>query len=390
MDTNGDIHNHSKIKLELYRLYLERYLSVLLVATSFQRINVIDVLAGKGISENGERGSALIAADTIHQVKTHHNSRNKTISLLLNDADESNYADLKKHLSHYKFVSINRNEANAYIESWEPVNGTHHLFFIDPHGYTQVSTENLKRLFSTQHCDFLIFIPISHIYRFLKPSGSSHNRIESQHSYLEDFEIDSKKRKTASDNLTHPYLKFLNGLGIDNVTAQSSNNEDHLARLITSALKLLSEGYAYYQMLENDNRNCKYALFFISKNILGAEKFLEAQETLKSKQAKVNYPLFQFLPPANPASILPHLSVGEAYDNVKLYELGINAGILPAQLNAELRTLESNQRIFVQEIPGQQRQSRGYYINNKYFKINDRRITIERVITHGTIFNRMD
>ena len=31
MDTKGIISEHSKIKLELYKLYLERYLAVLLV-----------------------------------------------------------------------------------------------------------------------------------------------------------------------------------------------------------------------------------------------------------------------------------------------------------------------------------------------------------------------
>ena len=37
MDKKGFIQEHSKIKLELYRLYLERYLSVLLTTPFFKK-----------------------------------------------------------------------------------------------------------------------------------------------------------------------------------------------------------------------------------------------------------------------------------------------------------------------------------------------------------------
>ena len=168
MDTKGLIHEHSKIKLELYRLYLERYLSVLLVANFFNRIDVIDIFAGCGVSDNDEKGSALIVAETIEAINKSNNPRNKQIFLKLNEANQKNYNALQQHLNPYRFTEVNCCDANTFVQKWQPTTGGHNLFFIDPHGYTQIETENLKRLFSKPNCDFLIFIPIYHIYRFLK------------------------------------------------------------------------------------------------------------------------------------------------------------------------------------------------------------------------------
>ena len=70
MDKKGIIHEHSKIKLELYRLYLEGYLSVLLSTSFFERIVISDVFAGCGVAKNEEKGSAIISAETIEKIKT--------------------------------------------------------------------------------------------------------------------------------------------------------------------------------------------------------------------------------------------------------------------------------------------------------------------------------
>ena len=60
MDKKGFIQEHSKIKLELYRLYLERYLSVLLESRFFERIIVSDVFAGCGVSRTNKKVVPLL------------------------------------------------------------------------------------------------------------------------------------------------------------------------------------------------------------------------------------------------------------------------------------------------------------------------------------------
>jgi len=92
MDKKGIISEHSKIKLELYNLYLERYLAVLLSTPFFDSICVHDVFAGCGISKNDEKGSAVIAAETIGQITSKQNPWGKRVFLLVNDADEKNFS----------------------------------------------------------------------------------------------------------------------------------------------------------------------------------------------------------------------------------------------------------------------------------------------------------
>jgi three-Cys-motif partner protein len=170
VDKKGYIHDHSKIKLELYRLYLYRYLSVLLSTPFFESIEVRDLFAGSGISQNEQKGSALIAAETIDSVRKERRQNTKPVFLKLNDANEKSCADLKEHLKAFDFVSVTCADADRYIESWKPTTGSHNLVFIDPHGYTQVSTDNLTRLFTTPNCDS------SFSFRFITFTDSSNRR----------------------------------------------------------------------------------------------------------------------------------------------------------------------------------------------------------------------
>lgn len=284
MDTKGLIHEHSKIKLELYRLYLERYLSVLLVANFFNQIDIIDVFAGCGISDNDEKGSALIAAETIDTIIKNNNPQGKQVFLKLNDADQQNCSSLQQHLKPYHFASVTCDDANTFIQNWCPVSNGHNLFFIDPHGYTQIDTANLKRLFTASNYDFLIFIPIYHIYRFLKPTDGKKPVAEADGGFLEGLCQETKKRKQVDPVVYYaPIAKFLAGLGIDQETVKQANSVDEFANLISDALRTISGAeYVYCQMLENKEKNSKYSLFFISHHVLGAEKFLDAQNELKS------------------------------------------------------------------------------------------------------------
>jgi len=260
MDKKGFIQEHSKIKLELYRLYLERYLSILLATPFFDSIEVSDVFAGCGISQNEEKGSAILAAETIADVRKQHNKYSKKVSLQLNDFDQNSCAALSEHLKNYDFVSVSCLDADQYLQSWSPTAGSHNLFFIDPHGYTQVSTINLKRLFNTSKCDFLIFIPIYHIYRFLKPSDAPKSTKDS--GFLPALGFGEKKRQVDVDKFYEPITKFLTGLGIDQAAAHSANSVEEFADVIVGALREISGSqYVYCQMIQNKEHNSKYSLF---------------------------------------------------------------------------------------------------------------------------------
>ncbi len=360
MDKKGFIHEHSKIKLELYKLYLERYLAVLLVAPYFDRIVIHDVFAGSGVSKNGENGSAVIAADVILDLSNSHNPKGKHITLAVNDSDKDNFLQLQKHLARYPFAEPSNLNAGAYIQKWSPIANGHNLFFLDPHGYTQVQFADLKKLFSTQSSDFLIFIPLHHIYRFLRKQ-------------------DDAELKPLEEQLT-PIANFLADLGVKETDAIKIDNIENFSGLITARLKEISgTNFVYKQIIDNQDRNSKYGLFFISHNILGAEKFLEAQAKLKKHIEDSKRQLaFSFSDVMNGASILDVLERGKAYDNTDLYKLGIMAGILPSELNGQLKKLEADNKIIVTALPGKQRNKGGFYLNYKNYKNKEKIISVMR------------
>lgn len=358
MDTKGIISEHSKIKLELYKLYLERYLAVLLVTPFFERIHVHDIFAGSGVSKNDEKGSALLAAEVIKNIGSSQNRYGKTILLSLNDANKTNFQRLQDYVKAYSFASITNHAADQYIKAWSPVAGSHNLFFIDPHGYSQVSIENLKKLFSGDNRDFLIFMPVYHIYRFLR-------------------------REEEAEQLK-PIAHFLEDFGIKDTDAVKAADSDEFSDLIVEAFKKVSgTPFVYKQMIDNAACNSQYGLFFISRNVLGGEKFLDAQEKLKEilDDSKAQRS-FSFAKEQNKGSILGALTKDATYDNVQLYELGIRIGLLPKHVAEQVKKLEKSGEVKIEEVPGRKRNRGGLYIGYKYFK-NAERIIFVRLSPSG-------
>ena len=252
----------------------------------------------------------------------------------------------------YGFASVTCTDANQYLQGWNPAQGSHNLFFIDPHGYTQVSIDNLKRVFSMEGCDFLIFIPIYHIYRFLRK------------------EDDTEQLK--------PIANFLRELNIGEAEAKKAANLSDFAELVLDALQNISgTEWLYKEMIKNRQFNSTHCLFFITRNILGAAKFLEAQYKLK-EQAKANQaqPTFDFLEDIDTRSILSFIERDRPYDNTQLFELGIKAGLLPKQLNKELKKLEETGIVSVTAFSGKERKQKGFYINYEKYKAKDKMVSV--------------
>lgn len=278
------------------------------------------------------------------------NPRNKDIILNLNDANQINFLALQKHLRKHTFVRITNEDADQYIQSWKPIPGSHSLFFIDPYGYTQVSIKNLKRLFTMERSDFLIFVPIYHLYRFK--------------------EVDVAQTK--------PVIDFLEALGINHDDLAKADDVNKFAYLIEEALRKISDTqWVYKQIIENRVYNSKYCLFFITHHIRGAEKFLEAQRELEIEiKSKERQGSFDFVDDLNKKSILDFIEYEKSYDNIALYELGIKSGFLPKDINQELTKLERDGKIEVIELPNKKRNRKGFYINYDRYAYGDQIISV--------------
>lgn len=352
MDKKGIIQEHSKIKLELYRLYLERYLSILFATPFFGTITVNDIFAGSGKSKNDEKGSAIIAAETIDAIIKRGNPQNKQVFLNLNDFEPDNCTALEGHLKSYEFVRVSNGGANDFIQKWRVLADTHNLHFIDPHGYTQISIDNLHKLFRSERCEFLIFIPIFHIYRFLKNKNDAEP--------LESI------------------ANFLNEFGIGENEAKSVESVEEFAELVKAALgKMAGTDLVYAQIIENQTRTSKYGLFFITKDYLGAEKFIEAQAQLKQHiRDGVKQPMFLFVEEYGKPTLKNLTKPNVCYDNVELYKVGIKAGIAPKAMKAELDELEREDAIKVTALTGKKRNRGWFYIKHENFKNQERLVSV--------------
>ena len=333
---------HTQTKLELYRLYLERYLDVLSHSKYVKNINIFDIFAGSGV----DQGSAFIAAKAVNNARV--SSPKKNITLKLNDADIKNTESLSENLKDYRdFISIENVSANEYIETHLRVSyNANNLFFIDPFGYTQISRDNFDRLFSIPKSDFLIFIPLSAIYRFLGTNEQNARRYQ-------------------------PIAQFLQDMGISNHEAEQAARVEEFADIIKDAIQNRANAeYVYSHILESKGGPNKYCLYFICRHILGAEKFLEVQKKVEDEATTQ----LSFL--SNDQSISDFLDHGREYNNVDLYKIGIIHGLLPKLVRSKLEQMEEEGKIEVSNISRKKRIQGAFYISKKSFNKEEKRISI--------------
>lgn len=362
MDTKGKFEEHTMFKLDLYKAYLEGYLAVLLNAAFYDKINIFDLFAGIGKSSDGCKGSALISAIEIE--KARKNYPRKKLSLILNEKKKKHFSALSENLKNFKdFTLIHNEDADDFISGWSPSMGSHNLFFIDPHGYTEISTHNLRHLFTQPRSDFLIFVPIYHIYRFLRAADAKEIENVTQ-DFFDELGLPNEERsKEDAKAYFEPISKFLSGLGVDHEAAVQCENVKEFAELVVAAFKKISESkYVYCQMIQKMGCNSQHCLFFITKHIKGAEKFLEAQARVKQEPSQQS---FDFITDDRSKSIYDLAEKNKPYTNNMLFELGIEHGIQGTDLKKEILLLEKEHPtlIEVSEVPGQKRNRQGLYLN---------------------------
>lgn len=347
MNTKGIIGEHSKVKLDIYKEYLKAYLAIMCVQKHYNTISIVDPFAGTGKDKNGKKGSAIIEKEVISTLL----DKGKQINLYLNELDKNEFEKLKVNVGEEKFISFSNTDADSFLFAMSgTLQNGHCLYFIDPFGYTQVSQKTYQSyLFNKNNADILIFMPIYHIYRFL--------------------------RKEENIEQLKPIARFLSDLNILESDARKVASYQEFAKLIAERLKVLSGGnFVYCDIIDNEQCNSHYALFFITKHILGAEKFIEATEKIQSTLNLFSYTIatrteYDFIESIKKS----------AYNltNIDLYELGIRHKLSCTNINKVLKYLEKEGKITVSAINGQKRYGQSFYIGYKYYSKNDAKISIE-------------
>lgn len=318
---------HTGEKLAVYKAYLQGYLGVLTHQTVFTRLMVVDLFAGDG------SGSAVIGRNVIAGALAKAKYQHDT-SLILNDKDAKNYARLKERVRG-PFVHTHNEDADDLLPEILKLidNKTRCLFFIDPYGYTQISTPNLQKVFTAANAEVLIFVPIFHMYRF--------RSVPNVADFLRDFGVEEKALESQAD---------LNAF----------------TDAVKTAFRDMSGSeFVYSRALRSRNApNSSFCLFFVTHNLVGAHKFLEAIESVESA-LKTMLALFDVQKDKREEMLAAELSDKRA--NFELYPWGIKNGMLPKHITPILKEWEKKGAI---HIDGPDDRRRGaFYIKGNPDKI---------------------
>ena len=326
---------HTKEKLSVYKEYLINYLSVMCGVKHWNAAAVWEPFAGEGVNADGERGSAMIAAEIIKDFRA-----KKDIRLFLNELNSKKYQRLKESMKPYPdFVGVFNMDAEDFLDEiikfLSSSRKIHSLIFIDPYGYTQYSKENLVRLLALSRIDYLIFMPTSHIYRFL---GGEDN----------------------------PARQFASDLG---VKLNKDNYDTFSVELLARLKEIAKSDYGYSYKLENkEASSAHHHLFFITKNRRGAEQFLKAKNKLKAKLTQ-QLTIFDF----DEIEMKKDLSdmLQKPITNTKLSDEMIKKGYLPKEINPLLKKMEKDGKLKIFLIsPHSKRRKGSFYLNDKEENLN--------------------
>jgi three-Cys-motif partner protein len=368
---------HSQAKVEFYGKYLQRYLRILYRPEYISQINIFDVFCGMGIYKDGGKGSPIVAYDIIKDV-FYENGQKLKVQFIINDADSSRVENVKSYIDSHNSthpccgVHYHNEDAEdmlAIIQDYvsKTRSNTRNLIFIDPYGYKQINREVIEGLMSNGKTEILLFLPISHMYRFTQYAVENAER--TQYQPLNDF-------VKSFFSYNHPIVQD------EDITVM-----EYISYL-RLALNFDGRFYTTSYHIER-NRNSYFALFFLSANLLGYEKTLEVKWVLDTEDGN------GFNLPKEQPGLFDAIDRAETQDNMyqrlrsfiiqflktprtnhEIYKFTLQNEFLPIHANQVLKKLQEENMINVQSIKDRNTARKGaFYLSYDNCK-NDPKILI--------------
>jgi three-Cys-motif partner protein len=333
-DPKTHLLEHSEAKLKLYDTYLARYLSILARNQYIERIFIFDLLCGEGIYEEGEKGSPIMALETI---KDHYYSNNHTcpnITIWFNDVGQSEVEhgilkiDRVKRFGEKIFRPQNVNVEffqedykSLYSKAIQLVSTAHRakgLFFIDPYGYKAIKPEDIRHMLEGNNTEVLLWLPASFMYRFANTVTRS------------DFKGGEALREFifALFGETPPVFKSVYDF-IEQITGSF--------RAFLRELGIFVDTFT----LERGGGNV-YCLFFFTSHIKGYETMLSTKWDMDENRGKghtidksLSFSEIQLS--SYPQKLMAFIASAEYRTNAEIYRFGLENGFLPKHTNNVLR-----------------------------------------------------
>jgi len=267
---------HSQSKLDLYKNYLVNYLKILTLTPYCSKINLFDIYCGIGLYEDGNIGSPLITNNSIKEVNQAVKLMGKTvkpITIYINDFDKEKIRNVESLIAKDKvqnctYEFFNEDADNMLDIAASKVNSfsakERSLIFIDPYGYSHIQRNKLYNLLKNEHTEILMFLPVMQMYRFT------------------DIAINNPSRACYEDLRKFIFSFFPSS---HKILANSTDDIFDFIHQIKEALTFDKRFYTCSHYIERGKGNY-YALFFITSNMYGLDKMVEAKWELDPVKGK--------------------------------------------------------------------------------------------------------
>lgn len=369
---------HSQAKLDLYENYLLHFLRVLGLTPYVNKINLFDIYCGIGVYMDGNVGSPLITSKCIkvtNEIVKQLGKSLKPISVSINDYEKHKIDNVEAILiadkienCTYNFFNMDADEmldkVSTEVNSFSATERS--LVFIDPYGYSQIHRDKIFNLIKNEHTEIILFLPVMQMYRFKDIALNDPNRAcyEDLRKFI--FSFFPANHKILNDKIENVF-EFINE--------------------IKEALSFEGKFYTCSHYIERGKGNY-YALFFITSNIYGLDKMVEAKWKLDPIKGKgftqkkapslfdnhfeeVDYNReLDFLK----TKILEVLKKGILSNNA-IYKLTLQNEFRPTHAKKALEGLINSKRVETCDEKGEKIITPGaYYLDYTHFKNNENKI----------------
>lgn len=337
---------HSEAKVQFYQKYLEPHLLIMLRAKFAHEIHIYDLFCGRGIYEDGKKGSPIRAYETICKVRRVC-PLNKPIVLHLNDRNKKCIETVRNYIqSHYNekakpcdIVYTNKDASELLTDMtrhtsygrWN--NGVVNVFFIDPYGYKVIRREFLEKLLRLGSGEILLFLPVSFMQRFTR------------HAFSDDATPGTLPLK----NFLTSYFPSDHPMCMGN-TIDIQQYIDYLTEAFSCGGRFYTTSYP----IERNSHNL-FALFFFSTNLFGYEMVLKQRWKMIDQwgfgfhQQDSQTDLFKDeFKKERIKELMEQLRVrlidiiSRGCSNKDIYNLTIRSGFIPKQAKDILRQIQNN------------------------------------------------
>lgn len=366
-DSQVNMYEHSEVKVQLLKLYLERYLNILNLSPYTSDVNVYDLFCSEGIYENGGKGSPICILEIIKKIYDDNlaQGKNGKFNCLFNDYDVEKINKLKESINNLKLhdpktgglrygeseYKIILTEVITEINKFRTEKG---FIFIDPYGYKDIQVKDIKELLKSKKTEVLLFLPTQFMFRFEK-NGTP----QCLKDFIEEL-LPAAEWPTSSTGLAF------------------------IETLKEALRKSIGDEYFVDSFIITRDKNQFFCLFFFTSHIYGFDRMLDAKWQIDEEEGRGwNYEdnsLFsQSVKTPNTIKYERNLKnfLTDFKSNADLYRFTLHHGHLPKHANQILAQLQTDGHLAAVLKDGKAARKGSFYINYQDYKNNPDKIKLK-------------